>query len=291
MCFPDCGDGIACSGVCDEDGSCVHDVARDCDASCATFCRQQDAPCGPKARAGRCASGSTCVDGSCISKGCPDWRCTGAECSDLVPMPGATDPTSPEAIAAGYYLASPAKYSFVLKHLAMLTQYVTCEVRYRFPGTKPLGVVDLSQKDGKTPGSDIGRPRHATSTHRGNDIDIAYYQTDDANDPQIICGDGSDTNPNGMAGKYNDGFFCTTKESIVDWPRELWKLAKFAESPKARVFGVDQMLPDKFREGTAQLRESGDVNADVAARMTHIGVGAKGGWQFHHHHTHMSYFP
>lgn len=205
-------------------------------------------------------------------------------------MPGATQADSPEALASGYFIASKAKYSFLRRDLTMLIQYAACEVRYRFADTTPIGLADLSQQDGKTPGTDVGNPGHATSTHRGDDIDIAYYQTDGANNPQIICGDGTDKNPNGVGGKYNDGAFCTTADNIIDWPRELWLFAKFSESPKARVFGIDETLAKKFMSGAAQLRKDGDVSADIAERMTHVGYGNAGGWAFHHHHSHMSFF-
>jgi hypothetical protein len=204
-------------------------------------------------------------------------------------MPGSDDPTSAQAQADGYYLASPAQYSYLRRDLTMLLQYAACEVAARFPGTTPLGLSDLSQQDGLTPGSDVGSPRHPTTTHRGNDIDVAYYQTDNQNDPQIICGDGSDNNNNGQPGTYNDGYFCTTETNIVDWPRELWWFAKLADSPLVRVFGIDQTLADDFEMGLMDLEARGEITADAAQRALILGYGAAGGWQFHHHHSHMSF--
>jgi hypothetical protein len=220
---------------------------------------------------------------------CPAWQCAGATCTDLIAMPGSDNPASATAIADGYYLASPARYSFLRRDLAMLIEYAACEVAARFPGTNPLGLSDLSQADGFTPGTDVGSPRHPTSTHRGSDFDVAYYQTDADNDPQIICGDGSDNNWNGQAGTYNDGYFCTTEQNIIDWDRQLWWFAKLAESPLVRVFGIDSTLADDFEMGIMDLEASGLITADVASRALSLGYGANGGWQFHHHHSHMSF--
>ena len=219
---------------------------------------------------------------------CPDWRCT-TGCADIVPFPGSFDASSAEAIASGYYIGTEKRYAFLRRHIVLVVQYAACEVKRRFSGTAPLALQDMSQADGKTPGTDVGSPRHPTTTHTGSDIDISYYQTDGANDVQIICGDGSDTNANGVAGRYNDGYFCTTNKNIVDWGREVWFFAKLAETPRARVFGIDQTLPDHFTTGADELRTKGDVDAATFARMTTLGYGAAGGWQFHHHHSHMSY--
>jgi hypothetical protein len=291
VCFPDCGDGKQCAGVCDIDGSCVHTSTTNCDSSCSTLCRTDDKLCAEKVPSGRCSDGAACSNGTCFSKGCPDFRCQGKDCLELIPMPGPRDPKSEEAIAKGYYLSADPKYSFLRRDLTMLIQYAACEVRYHFPDTAPLAISELSQKDGKTPGTDVRDPHHPTSTHLGDDLDIAYYQTDGANNMQIICGDGKDKGPNGYPGKYDDGYFCTTTENIIDWPRELWLFAKFSESPKARVYGIDQTLPDHFKTGSRELYESHQVNKDVFDRMGHVGYGASGGWQFHHHHSHMSFFP
>jgi hypothetical protein len=204
-------------------------------------------------------------------------------------MPGSYDSQSLQAAEDGYYIDTVSQYAYLRKDLTLLLQYAACEVGARYPGGTPIGLGDMSQSNGKTPGTDVGSPRHPTSTHTGNDIDIAYYQTDGVNDLQIICGDGSDTNGNGSGGNYNDGYFCTTEANIIDWERELWWFAKLAETPLVRIFGVDQTLPDDFQEGATQLLNSGQISSDVYERMSTLGYGAGGGWQFHHHHSHNSY--
>lgn len=206
-------------------------------------------------------------------------------------MPGSTDPRSASAIADGYYLATERRYAFLRRDLVMLIRYAACRVARRFPGTSPIGLSDLSQSDGRTPGTDVGSPRHPTSTHTGNDMDLAYYQLDGRNDPQIVCGDGSDRNGNGYAGRYDDGYFCTTETNIVDWQRQAYWFAMLATTPLVRVFGVDQTFADDFRTHLGSLLAAGEITRAQHDRALVLGSGASGGWQFHHHHSHMSYRP
>ena len=219
---------------------------------------------------------------------CPDWHCT-TGCADIIAMPGSYDATSAQAKKDGYYIGTLKKYAFLRRHITLAIAWSACEVTRRHPGTTPLALQDMTQADGMTPGTDVGAPRHMTTTHTGNDVDISYYQTDGANDIQIVCGDGSDTNGNGTPGRYNDGYFCTTDANIVDWEREVWFFAKMADSPLVRVFGIDQTMPAKFTAGADTLLKSGAIDAAAHGRMSILGYGAAGGWQYHHHHTHMSY--
>lgn len=236
---------------------------------------------------------ATSTDGVEIENPCGDWKCTGPDCGKLVAMPGPHAPAqAEEADEHGYVLVSGKEYHFVRKDLAQLLTWAICEVRVKFPDVTPIAVADMSQQDGKTPGVDTGRPRHPTTTHvNGRDIDIAYYQTDGANDYQIICGDGSDKNNNGQPAKFNDGYFCTTNQNIVDWGPQVWFLAKLIEAPnKARVFGVDQMLVKDMGNKLKEFYDNGEISKDLYMKFNkQIAWGAAGGWQFHHHHIHLSF--
>jgi hypothetical protein len=228
---------------------------------------------------------------SSIKGRCPAWECTTKDCSTLIPMPGAYSSSSNQAISDGYYIETPARYAYIRKDLAKLLIYAACEVDRKFPPTSPLSLNDIGQADGKTPGMDVKAPRHPTTTHvNGHDIDVAYYQTDGDNNAQIICGDGSDQNANGRQGKYNDGYFCTTSTSIVDWDRQVWFLAKLFESNKARVFGIDQMLVRSLEQKVNEYAARGEISRAVAESFSsQIGWGQKGGWAYHHHHIHLSF--
>lgn len=312
VCWPDC-DTYECAGTCDSDGSCVSPRDGTCDPFCGGVCGE--IPCSPENPMGPCmGADQVCLDGACVDacsptnpegycppdtectdgacvgdSPCPTWMCTGPSCTELVQLPGSTDPHSAEARADGYFVDTARKYAYIRRDLSQLIQYAACEVARRFPGTNPIGISDLSQADGYTPGTDVGDPRHPTSTHRGSDMDLAYYQTDGLNDTQIVCGDGSDRNWNGRTGTYNDGYFCTTEENIVDWPRQAYWFAMLATTPLVRIFGIDQTMPDDFREHLADLLSRGWITAEQHERANDLGYGASGGWQFHHHHTHMSY--
>jgi len=205
---------------------------------------------------------------------------------------------SPEARAAGFYRAHQERYSYLRRDMAMLLAYAACETATHFPSTLPLGTGDLSQADGNTPGTDVGSLRHPDGTHTGSDMDLAYYQTDGANNPQIICGDGSDTNGNGVAGTYNDGYYCTTDTNIVDIPRQAYFLAKMGIHPGVRVFGVDRTLAAALRAEMTRLRDAGDISATEFTGGSSLGYDDPGvgpgdagyrGWAFHHHHTHLSF--
>jgi hypothetical protein len=77
--------------------------------------------------------------------------------------------------------------------------------------------------------------------------------------------------------------------NIVDWEREGYWFAKLAETPLVRVFGLDQTFPDELRTQAQMLLGRGEISNEVHDRMIMLGFGAAGGWQFHHHHSHMSY--
>src|SRR6185436_7689468 len=116
-----------------------------------------------------------------------------------------------------------------------------------------------------------------------------YFQTLPDNDYRIICGDGSDTNNNGVSGNYNDGYFCLTNQNVVDMPRQAYFMSLMMGFPYFRVVGVDQTLPSQLVAAADKLVASGDLPAWAAFKMhSGLGYGAAGGWQFHHHHIHYS---
>jgi hypothetical protein len=197
-------------------------------------------------------------------------------------MPGSYNPTSTQAWTAGYYIGTAPRYAYLRRDLVALFQWATCEMRARYPGLAPLELTDMSQADGLTPGADVDRLRHPSTTHRGNDIDTAYYQTDGDNDSVIICGDGSDNNYNGRPGRFNDGYFCTTEEHIVDIDQQvafielIVQATKWSDSRRLlRVFGIDETLADDLEH--------------LLPPEANVGYGESGGWQFHHHHIHWSF--
>lgn len=317
ICWPDC-DAFDCEGNCDDDGSCAPRSGWDCDVSCGEFCNgdgsdracAEDNPrgyceegelcddgvcvtlCTPDNPDGFCQAGYTCVGGACIpNEGCGDWQCDlGSACDDIIAFPGPTDPMDPDAFALGYFIDTHLDYAYLRRDLVILTQWATCQMRERFPELPPLGLADLTQSDGRIPGTDVGNTRHPSGTHDGSDLDIAYYQTDGVNDAQIICGDGSDRNGNGTRGTFNDGRFCTTEENIVDIEQQTYFMALLAHHRGWRIVGVDVTLADDIEAEVDRLESLGIITSTVYNRLQSLGYGESGGWAFHHHHIHVSYY-
>ncbi len=317
ICWPDC-DAFSCDGTCDDDGSCAPLAGWDCDASCGELCNggASDRACAPANPRGHCGSGELCDDGVCVTlcgadnpdgfcqagyacvggacvseDGCGDWQCDlGAACDEIVAFPGPSEPTDPDAVALGYFIDTHRDYAFLRRDLVMLTQWATCQMRERFPGIAPLGLADLTQANGRIPGTDVGDARHPDGTHDGSDLDIAYYQTDGVNDAQIICGDGSDRNENGTRGQFNDGRFCTTEQNIVDLEQQVYFMALMAYHGGWRIVGVDTTVADDIEREVDRLWSLDIISGTVRDRLGSLGYGSAGGWAFHHHHIHVSYY-
>ncbi len=162
----------------------------------------------------------------------------------------------------------------------MLVRSAIHEVQQKFPGTTPLGLIDMCDKDGITPGFDVGDPRHPESTHdQGGNIDIAYYQTDGNNSAETVCG------PNGSD---HDGYFCTSVANhIMDVPRTTYYIAKLNSSPRVRVIGVDQLLAPLILDEALAQKNMGWITASEYSNLVNkLAYGD--GWPFHHHHLHLS---
>ena len=188
----------------------------------------------------------------------------------------------------GYRFESPSNYRWARRELIMLLRYAMAQTLVQFPGTRPLGLGDMSQRDGVTPGFDIGQPRHPASTHdQGGSIDIAYYTTlADAgtieyNQLRVVC----DQN-----GGNTDGSFCNAgaaQTHVVDVPRQAYFLAKLFESPRVRVIGVDRVIgPILIAEAERQGGLGWITEPALQALRAKLAFGD--GWPFQHHHIHVS---
>jgi len=200
------------------------------------------------------------------------------------PYPDARD----ALVGDGYRLESPANYRWLRRELLMLIRFALAETRAKFPGTKPLGLLDMSQSDGITPGYDIDNPRHPESTYdQGGNIDMAYFTTlatsgaIEFNQARVIC----DAN-----GGSNDGSYCSpgaAQTHVVDLERQVYFMAKLFESARVRVIGVDRVLAPLLRaEAERQLGLGWITTASRQAFQSKLGFGE--GWPFHHHHIHVS---
>jgi len=189
------------------------------------------------------------------------------------------DPDDPY-VGAGYTFDSYANYRWLRRELIMLVRYAIHETQKRFEGTGPIGLIDMADIDGITPGFDVGDPRHPESTHdQGGNLDIAYYQTDGDSSADAVCG------PNNTA---HNGYFCTsTTNHIMDVPRTAYFMAMLNRHTRMRVIGVDKLLAPLIIAELSRQQEAGWISSTL--RTTTVNRMAYGdGWPFHHHHMHVS---
>ena len=104
-----------------------------------------------------------------------------ADCGHLLQLPVAIDP------AVDGYVHEPTTlfpYQFGRRDLIMMVR--AAGRRMATAGRGPLVPRDLSQRDGQTPGTDVGAPRHA-SHQRGRDVDLSIYGIDDQAAWRAFC--------------------------------------------------------------------------------------------------------
>lgn len=198
------------------------------------------------------------------------------------PFPDPNDSYLP----VGYLWDTYSNYRFARRELVMLIRHALHKTYEAFPGSTPLGLIDVCQKNGITPGYDVGSPRHPETTHdQGGNIDIAYFQTDGNNSAQIICGDGS---------THGDGFCSSaaTEKHIVDLPRQAYFMAHLLSSTRTRVIGVDQIIAPLIMKAAQDLNalDPGDPTYLTPAQLASFngGMASGSGWPYHHHHIHLS---
>jgi len=192
------------------------------------------------------------------------------------PFPSADDPYVPD----GYHLETYGNYRWLRRELIMLVRYAIHEVQQRFPGADRVGLIDMCDKDGVTPGYDIGAPRHPETTHdQGGNIDIAYYQTDGDSSGDVVCG------PNGSD---SDGEYCTSvARTVMDVEKQTYFMAQLAKHPRLRAIGIDTLLAGLIKAEAQRQRDLGWFSSEVYERL--VGSLAYGdGWPYHQHHIHVS---
>jgi hypothetical protein len=217
------------------------------------------------------------------------FPCNGGSTSNvkLIEFPYA-DPND-GYVGDGYRFDSMANYRFLRRETIQLIRYAIKETQTKFPNTKPLGLIDMCQRNGITPGYDVNDPRHPESTHdQGGNIDIAYYTTLasngtlEYNEARIICGPTERSN--------TDGYYCTsgaTTQHVVDLPRQVYFMAKLFESSRVRVIGVDQIIAPLLQAEATRQKDMGWISSTLAGRFTSKMAFGEG-WPFHHHHIHLS---
>ena len=191
-------------------------------------------------------------------------------CNRIMQFPAAVDKEQ------GYIVSHEQHYSNLRREVAYLVQWATAEVMTQFPGTNPLGLLDMGQADGDTPGRMDSSLRHPEGTHvYGNDLDIAYYQTGADNLGRAVC--------------ENDGYNCTGPATLMDAERTAYFIGLLTRSPNLRVIGVDTEVAEDVYEAADDLYDAGLLTSTDVSRIDSYMAYSTDGWPFHHHHMHVSW--
>ncbi len=190
-------------------------------------------------------------------------------CNEIMQFPQSN------ALDQGYVVSHDVHYSHLRREVSYLIRYASDATAAMFPGTNPIGLLDMSERDGSTPGTMVGQLRHPQGTHiNGNDIDVAYYQTGSDNLGRSVCPE--------------DGSFCTGAPDILDARRSAFFIATLLDSSNVRVIGVDPMIATDLFDAADDLRSEGKITANQRSRMdSYLAYGD--GWPFHQHHLHFSW--
>ncbi|MBI5502805.1 MAG: hypothetical protein HY907_21350 [Deltaproteobacteria bacterium] len=227
---------------------------------------------------------ATWTDGrSCAAAGFDD--CEGRRGEELALHPFPPADASDPYVGARYEFDAEGRYLYARREVIMAVRHALHGTNEVFPFDAPLGILDASQADGMTPGTDAGDPRHPASSHsQGGNIDLAYFQTSPDNRSRIVCGDGS---------VHEDGYCSDEAATLhtVDLRREAYflaMLADFDDGNRLRVIGVDKVLAPPLAEELDRLAADGLITEKLRDR-TKGRLASGDGWPYHHHHVHVSF--
>ena len=211
-------------------------------------------------------------------------------CDELVEMP---------LVGLGYVdnrvteeMIEATSTSFIRRDLMMLVQYAAAKVACKAATWNtghgaPIGLGDMSERDGSTPGMVWGQPRHPWNTHVGGlAIDIAYYQRDTPdNEPRPVC-------PH-MDTRGKERWRCLATPAHLDAWRTALFIGAFLEEPHVRVIGVDGLVAAPILDAFDELCATGWIDRAACARRRLIQSeqrNAGRGWFFgHHNHLHAAW--
>jgi len=177
----------------------------------------------------------------------------------------------------GHTVYHQPHYSNVRREVAYLVRWAASEVKAEWPDADTLGLFDMSEDDGDTPGRMVGQLRHPEGTHaNGNDIDISFYYNNGSSLAGYAC-------------SSHDQYFCTGPADLLDVPKTTLFLARLMESPDLRVIGVDPEVALLVQDEADNLLDEGKITEDSHYELTHNGLAYGDGWPFHHHHLHFSW--
>ena len=223
----------------------------------------------------------------------PPLYCTGdAEyCGELLPFEAAS---SLGDLDPPYVLQSDPAYRYIRRDMMMVVQYATAKVACKtadwgYGNKQPLGLVDMSEADGDTPGTDVGTLFHPEGSHEdGKDIDTAYFQ---------LYAPDNYARPVGVhfdPVTYMDQYHLLEPPYALDKWRTALFVAYLSEHPRIRLIAVDGQIGPVLEDAIDELVELGWLAADARATMP-LGYEVEDQgyllYLFHHHHMHLSMVP
>jgi hypothetical protein len=182
--------------------------------------------------------------------------------------------------------------SYLRRDLMMVVEYAAAKVACKANGWDTgngaaVGLGDMSERDGATPGTAKGKPRHPTSTHEnGRDIDIAYFQRGTLdNRLRPICRHRS------AAGA--DEHRCLVAPERLDAWRTALLIGAVLEEPRIRAIGIDGHAAAAILGAFDELCATGWIDHAACERRDRIRFETRDtghGWfRGHHNHLHVSY--
>ena len=309
LCLKTCAAKKDCRAeyACPNHGACVPGCAGNGDCDPGEICNQE-LLCVPGPQCGQntpCPQGQKCVNAQCVPdtmggpgpgpgpacNNLPTRDCVGDNtyCGQLIQFNPTMGPGYDDYAINGETLNNQYR-SWSRRDMTMLvkyaTAYVDCKAKAWAGGNNmPLGLGDMSEKNGAIPGTSIGQPGHPQGTHtNGYDMDIAYYQVKPPNNYlRPVC-------PYLQNGQ--DQYHCVGEADNLDLWRTTLFLGALLTSGRVRVIGLDGKIGPLVEKAMPTLCANGwlpQVSCQKMSKLAYEVTDTGRGWfLFHYHHLHVS---
>lgn len=187
-----------------------------------------------------------------------------ADCATILQLPAPVP-------AAAYRLVSPPRYQLGRRELVQALVAAAAEVT----AAGPVGLGDLSQADGKIPGTDVSQPRHPAPSHQdGFSADVAYFRTG---------GDNLGTHPACSTPDYR---FCSGPHDL-DLSRNVAFMLALCREPRISQILVDPLMKADLLQQAAQAQSAGLADAEAVKKLQSVLMS---GIPYHTDHFHIAVF-
>ena len=285
-----------CDGETDEEPLTLCDEGEICEAGACTVCV---ADCDGKPDGADDGCGGTCAgwtppDPVPDCGGLPTITCDGGSetCDELIhylptPGDGYFDALIPDETEVDQYRSWASRHTvYAVKYAAA---YVACKADTWTSGIGgDVGLGDMSESGGATPGTAAGTPSHPAGTYiDGKDLDIAYFQTGTAdNDLRAVC-----VTESGEPAV--EQYHCVEEPHLLDAWRTALFIGALHDSTHLRVVGVDGMIGPGIEEKISWLCDNSWLTGAACSgqlKLSYEVTDTGYGWYyFHHNHMMVSF--